>query len=542
MSLLDRGICDEDPEAGPGPSTSRFYSRSDTAPHVSDDRNSTSTTRSDDHPGTPFSDEELIYTATAHPTPNEDHRAPAVQPVEEEMAPHVALFVSPALSRSSDGSIEHPYGRKTAYRGKEFVWHDEILCPDLFRPFSHPDCGFEPVQMINQPMRRRALSFDTFDGSGASPQWPRNVPAVRVHQPPYPPPERMPTPPGLPSFGTPEAMAASAQFLQGQGPSNRRREHSPRDAIKRLLGFLLPPAQPTPPPSPPSTAVPQSARSIGRAPDGTAVLGRFAYRPSGHGINLGQRLDDHAFHAYDSPTTPVEHSPDSRRTSEGTGTEDGSFKSALSRPKRHARLYRPSIARLFASTSPERGSSPRSPSNPEPAMIPPPRNPARRGTQQLQPPEQNRPSRARSPMARLNSLAQDAPSRNSSPLFNSFQRHTVVNQTIQEEEPETVPVPQPNTAINILSRLPTHLPLCCCLGTESVHGSTEETQSFELINSRDSYITAPSQLSPARFQSPQRYDYHATASQSGVSLQQSMYSFIRQGVAVWSQHILRILH
>lgn len=527
-----RRLCDEDPEAGPGPSTSRYYSQPGTAPHVSDGRKSTSTSPSDDNSRLAYSDEEFIINAITRPTPNDDHQAPAVQPVEQELAPHVALFFSLDSSQGTDSQTPQQHGRRLGQREQDLRWRDEVL-PEimLYKPYSHTGGEDQPAEMAPPPSRRRAISLDTFDGSAADPQWPRNVPAVRVHQPPYPPPERMPTPPGLPSFGTPEAMAASAQFLRKPGSSRCQRASSPSDAIRRLFG-ILPPAQPTPPPSPPLAPGIQSARGIGRAPDGTMVSGRFGYRQSGHGTSLVQGLDDHAFHINTPPPPRAQNSPvDSSRTSDGARTETASFKSALSLPKRYARLYRPSIAKMFASSSPE----PESP-NSEPAMAPPPRNPARILGQQRQDPGQNGSPRASPSTSRTESLIRGVQPRENSPLSQPFQTHAVANQTIEEEEPETEPVPQPRAVAGFLSQIPINIPLCCCLGGQVVHENHNGTP-LETIASRDTYMTAQSQTSPPRSHSPQHHGGRRLLGQSVSHPWTPVYNFIRRGAAAVNQHI-----
>lgn len=542
-----RGPCYDDPEAGPGPSTARFYSRSDTAPHVSDAYNSTSTSPDDDARAL-YSDEELIVTADTYPTPNDDHQVPDIQPVEEELASHVAMFL-PSGSSQDDLVPQTRNGKIPGQRREGFRWCNEFVTDGLYKPYSHAE-GEPSVEMTTlPPTRRRAISLDTFDGSAATPQWPGNVPAVRVHQPPFPPPARIPTPPGVPSFGTPEAMAASAQFTRGPSPptTSSWRGRSPNGAIWRLFGLQSPSQSiPTPSPSPPATATAtaataiQSVRGIGRAPDGTRVLGGFGPRQSGHGMDLAQGLDDHTFHVDNIPlaatqATAAEPSPvESRRTSVGTAAETSSFRSTLSLPKRYARLFRPSIAEMFASTSPEPGSSParssfrspvRSPSR-DPtgdstqdpvAMIAPPRNPARIRDQRRQRPGQDSPS-------------------------NSFQRHTVVNQTIQEEEPgtEPVPVPQPSPAYNILSRISMPLPLCCCLRgriVDVVNQGTDQGTPLGPITSRDSYTTAPSRSSPARTEGPQHHGSTGIPEHPERHVWTPAANFVRRGAAVLKQRI-----
>ncbi|CAI7568659.1 unnamed protein product [Penicillium manginii] len=527
-----RGACDDDPEAGPGPSTARFYSRSDTIPHVSDPYNSTSTSPDDDS-RTLYSDEELIVTADTYPTPNDDYQVP--EPIEEELASHVAMFLPSGSSRDSDPQT-----------AQGVRWCNEILSVGLYKPHSHPEGEVQSAEMATTPpTRRRAISLDAFDGSAANPQWPGNVPAVRVHQPPFPPPIRMPTPPGVPSFGTPEAIAASAQFIRDPFPPNNQRVRSLNTAaIRRLFGIQSPiQPLPTPSPSPPATTTAattiQSVRGIGRAPDGTRVLGGFGYRQSGHGTDLAQELDDHTFHVNNIPLaapsiTPAEDNPaESRRTRVGTAAETSSFKSTLSLPKRYARLFRPSIAEMFASTSPDPGSSPtrssprsssrspaRSPSRDftadsaldSIAMVAPPRNPARIRDQRRQYPGQDG-------------------------LSNSFQRHTVVNQIIQEEEPDTEPepVPQPNAAY-IRGRIVEVINQGTGQGTGQ---GTNQGTPLEPITSQDSYVTAPSQSSPVRNGSPQRREsnHDDITEQPERRVWTPVSNFVRRGAAVLKQRI-----
>ncbi|KAF9887998.1 hypothetical protein FE257_009387 [Aspergillus nanangensis] len=117
--------------------------------------------------------------------------------------------------------------------------------------------------------------------------------------PQYPPPVRQPTPPGIPSFGTREAMLYSARLLDR--PSSVRSQ-TPQDtsteqgrsatygqAFRRFIGISPPPH-------------PQQQRGLWtRAPDGTAVLGYFPHRHSAHGTNVGGRLETHPFHRRNLP-------------------------------------------------------------------------------------------------------------------------------------------------------------------------------------------------------------------------------------------------
>jgi hypothetical protein len=137
-------------------------------------------------------------------------------------------------------------------------------------------------------------------------------------QPKESPPVRVPTPPGLPTFGTREALEfrmspperrawvapwrMSRVVSDAAGPSgnqpgaanaNEATGNNPSvlsDGLKRILGIsrvVSPiPEEPTRMSLPPY---------LMRADDGTVVRGRFGARHSAHGIGRGQ-LDSHPFH------------------------------------------------------------------------------------------------------------------------------------------------------------------------------------------------------------------------------------------------------
>lgn len=147
-----------------------------------------------------------------------------------------------------------------------------------------------------QCLHRKAVSLGATDSS-RGPTWSGSMhPAITPVQPRYPPPERSTTPPGLPSFGSPEAMRYSARFLMRDngtcahanthGPSNTHCSSSYGEALRRFFGL---------PASTPRIDV-RSVTGIGRAEDGTMVQGRFPYRQSGHGTNVVRQLHDHPFH------------------------------------------------------------------------------------------------------------------------------------------------------------------------------------------------------------------------------------------------------
>lgn len=164
---------------------------------------------------------------------------------------------------------------------------------------------------LASPRHRRALSLDDLDSSIGGQSWLGNdLSPISPTQPAYPPPVRTPTPPGLPSFGTDEALYCASRFAiqpSSQGSQQQRTPHTLNvddsrrgaydnngmgigtygGALRRLFGL-------------PSPTEPRSVRlplhAIARAEDGTAVRGRFPYRQSGHGMDLSRRLYGHPFH------------------------------------------------------------------------------------------------------------------------------------------------------------------------------------------------------------------------------------------------------
>lgn len=162
---------------------------------------------------------------------------------------------------------------------------------------------------------RKTASLNDLGSSARKHSWPGNlVSPVSPIAPKYPPPERTPTPPGLPSFGTQEAVDYAAQFF-GRSAANQPNEQHSRSrraggrssdgnrigsyggALRRLFGI-------SPSPSSPYNRPPTGV--VGRAADGTAVQGRFPYRQSGHGTNMRRRLEDNPFHRRTLPAAVYE--------------------------------------------------------------------------------------------------------------------------------------------------------------------------------------------------------------------------------------------
>lgn len=166
--------------------------------------------------------------------------------------------------------------------------------------------------------------------------------------PALPPPVRIPTPPGLPSFGSPEAMRYRQQSRRSRGPcSSSRSSQQPPMAPSQgttdvgagsngcaafpslgrsLKRFFLSWADPQPAPLAPGV--------VGRAEDGTFVRARFGTRQSGHGIGAspGSRgLEAHPFHRR---TLPVARTNEAAQVD---GSPHGSREEGqLSRPEAFA--------------------------------------------------------------------------------------------------------------------------------------------------------------------------------------------------------------
>ncbi|EAW10578.1 uncharacterized protein ACLA_050500 [Aspergillus clavatus NRRL 1] len=210
------------------------------------------------------------------------------------MAANLAMFI-PLASSSNDS---HPQFMSPRHKSKSRWWRTHLLSDNCLPSSSnvdkHPDNSrvieVEEVKESHDEARhRKAASLNDADGSLRISKWPgRRLSPVRPAIPKFPPPVRSPTPPGLPTFGTQEAMCYSTQFFVrsfARGGQSQRGHPLPPDAravngigtsyretLRRLIGFSSP--TPTPPLRKPIPII--------RAEDGTAVLGRFPYRQSGH--------------------------------------------------------------------------------------------------------------------------------------------------------------------------------------------------------------------------------------------------------------------
>jgi hypothetical protein len=354
--------------------------------------------------------------------------------------------------------------------------------PPLSRAMSAPDSP--------RTLQRKALSDSS---SSPGPDWPANLgPAIRPVQPQYPPPERRPTPPGVPSFGSPEALRYSAQFLMPENrartpanldrasPTDGQRSSSLRDAIRRMLSMPRPPRDDE-----------HSVRGIGRAEDGTVVQGRFPYRQSGHGMHIGRQLHDHPFHAGNlsvaqSDAADTSHDPDSSDTNAKGG---------------HG--HRPSSVQPRArSSSTGNWTAPHCPFS----LSPPP---APAVTRQRQP-------RATASLALSRNLpGSDRPS-GPAPPFNSPVESSVQGTSASGDHLPSTPSRLHSVATmdarggggvgdadhqadapvyaDVFSWVKAQACRCCCLGG---HEERNASNSLGQISSQDTYATAQSQASPA---------------------------------------------
>ncbi|KAK2805336.1 hypothetical protein FQN50_006237 [Emmonsiellopsis sp. PD_5] len=205
---------------------------------------------------------------------------------------------------ASRGSTSSPARQKNLYGTKVYSFDDLDLPPS--RP--------KPSSRLPNRSSSSGASFEL--RCLLNPSSP-----VEPTQPIYPPPVRSPTPPGLPSFGSREAIqynnrqAQRGRSLHNQTPLSRRvtQRSSPVDnddegddddsccasGLKRLFGLPSCSTSRTP-------ALP--AGSVARADDGTIVRGRFGARQSGHGVGAGPNsrgLESHPFHRNTLPAARV---------------------------------------------------------------------------------------------------------------------------------------------------------------------------------------------------------------------------------------------
>lgn len=168
----------------------------------------------------------------------------------------------------------------------------------------------------------RSVSSEGFQPTG----WLNEVPSpVEPRLPVFPPPVRSPTPPGLPSFGSLEAMTyvSPRRSRKGRTRDERSRRGATRretrdddnenfsfasflTGLGRILGLI-------------SASDSHSERLppgiVARAEDGTYIRGRFGHRQSGHGVGAGPASIGLASHPFHRPSLPTATTPSRTRTS-----------------------------------------------------------------------------------------------------------------------------------------------------------------------------------------------------------------------------------
>ncbi|KAJ5961971.1 hypothetical protein N7501_006912 [Penicillium viridicatum] len=437
-----------------------------------------------------LSDERSIYNAVRVTTPNDSSPrfyASLIHdnPVQEQgLAVNMARFV-PTDSQDYHTFITVPTrrGRRQRMVGK-LGNHTKLLSDQCWQATHRSRPPLSKTTSVPDPRRslhRKAVSLDAIERGTRRPRWPGNLePAVKTIQPPYPPPERTPTPPGLPSFGTSEAMSVSARFmipdniarspanLQGGGPAGGQRSSSYGDTLRRLFGF---------PPSASHGGL--SVNGIGRAEDGTIVQGRFPHRQSGHGMNIGRPLHDHPFHQRNLPIARHEATD----TSYDPYVEAAQTKGGLGRsPNRHVQpLARPPRRRFPF------------PSNPAPAVVN--RRPRPRAIALLSLPRNLTGSDGPADPAESSVQGTRASGDHIPP--NPSRLHSVLTMAgcggggggADEDPHASTPV-----CPDVLAWVKTQRCLfcCCCSGSHE-----EPDDSLGATSSRDTYVTAQSQVSPA---------------------------------------------
>lgn len=427
---------------------------------------------------------ESIYNAIRVPTPSHSVRrsgtAYDMGPLMEEgLAANVAMFISSDSSDDPSSTQHRPpqYGGKTV----ETVWWRSHMGSDQV---SHRPPYSSSLLADTQHSRRRAISLDATTNNCSDPNWPGNLgSAVKTVRPLYPPPKRSPTPPGLPSFNTPEAVHCSSQILVGQGGQNGRRQGIPGERATSYGDFFRGffglshssgPGQGSPRPV-----------GIGRAEDGTLVLGRFPYRHSGHGTYMARQLQDHPFHQNALPVAECEseiHRDESDLEAANTKETE-----TLSRSRRRVRILTPpSIRRLWPTSNGP------STSIPENVALVRARNPTRPvsllGLRQTSP-RLDVPSRASPSTGEVESSVQGVGLMGARDPSIPAQLQSVLEQNRSEERVNPASRGQ-HAVSDAVFWLPSQLYAHCCLGNHCVHESREDLEALDVVASGDTYTTA----------------------------------------------------
>ena len=482
----------------------RYYFGAKNIQRVRDSTLLTSSQEEPDSSESTYSDERSICNAIKVTSSNEDRRShesayymgPAL---EDGLARHIAMFIPLDSSSGSRSTTPHRHPKRTGRREGQ-VWWRTLMLSDHGpqrpkQPASDPsnDTMEAAVPEVTSDRRRNAFSLAALDMKGFSPTWPRPLaPAVRVHQPPYPPLQRMPTPPGLPSFNTPEAVYYSAQFLGAGNGGHSDISHPPNtnspsswatswatsysDAFRRFFGL----------PTPTELTNRRSVAGIGRADDGTIVQGRFPHRQSGHGIGTNRRLEDHPFHQIDLPSASL--------AEEGTSADaDSEVASA-----KHSNLHSdrgPQLSILPSAGRPR-------PSSGDPLQSALPQSAAQRsrrlgnfaatsGIQHISPRQGTITSAATPTTSQIDSAqVLGAPYRRLPP--SPLQSVLVQDSPNATDEEHTKEIP---TVSEILAWLAVRFYMCCCLGYSCLHRFTEAQDPLEVTTSRETYTTARTRIS-----------------------------------------------
>lgn len=426
-----------------------------------------------------FSDERSIFNAMVSTSVEEarsGESAPGNPIVDQGLAANMAMFIPAGCQDSS--ATECSCGRVHGHTSQAKWWRTHMLS-DQYSHSRQPGIGAvnEAADKASRTQHRKAISVGTTEKDLQRVKWPENLgSAVKRVSPRYPAPVRPPTPPGLPSFGSPEAVYCSAQFRvqngldanlnpDGRGiPADTHRVGSYGDAIRRFFGLT---------PTPPPRLSPVPVSGIGRAEDGTVVQGRFPYRQSAHGMNLARQLHDHPFHR---GNLPLAHA-----TADGgdeADTEARCMKDSSSRPRRQAPTPAP---------RPFRGQFQPAPSSlpcaPEPAVTTRPRKPSKTAVAALL----NLPRHLSRVMPSAEVM--EVPVRDMEDQSSSQVQHQspVTDDSGDNQDSSTIaPV-----SLDPLSWFAAQMYLCCCMGTLDNHENHDES----LVGSNDTYATARSQLS-----------------------------------------------
>ncbi|CAI7574267.1 unnamed protein product [Penicillium glandicola] len=420
-----------------------------------------------------LSDERSIYNAVRVTTPNDSSPRFYASLVHETPVHEQGL-----ADDHIPTSVPARRGKRQRIAGK-LGNHAKLLSDQYWQATHRPRLPLSGTTSVSDScwsLHRKAVSLDANDTSIRRPIWPGSLgPAITTAQPRYPPPERTPTPPGLPSFGTSEAMCISVRFMvpgngarspanpQCDSPAGGQRGSSYGDTIRRFFG--LPSA---------SQAGGISVAGIGRAEDGTLVQGRFPHRQSGHGMNIGRQLHEHPFHQRNLPiarheATDISHDPyvEAAHAKDGLGL----------RPSRRVQPL---------ASSPSRRHLP-FPSNPAPAMV---NRPPRQRATALLSLSRNLPG-SDGPVDSVDSLAQNTRATRDHVPPNPSRLHSVFTMAIRGGADEGPHVSAP-VCPDVSSWVKTQTCIFCCPGSQE-----EPDDSLGATSSRETYVTAQSQVSPA---------------------------------------------